>query len=470
MRPGVPVSSRGLIEEIGLLLRLGGPLALVQFGMTALGFVDVAFLGHYEASALPAMALGNTLVWACMVFCLGCATAVGPLLSQSVGAGDPSAVSRTMLRGALMAVLLSLPAMALLLPAATWLEWLGQKRELIPDAALYARINSLGVLPFLWFSLPRSLLSAHSRTASQVVATALGNALNALCDYAWIQGAFGFEAAGVEGAAWATVASRWAMFAILLASSWRELRPIASSLADPPSRAAALRPRPLLRLFRLGLPIGLQFSLEMGIFALTQILIGTFDAAAAHAAEPGGPRVAGHQIAIQMASMSFMLPLGIGMAASVRVGWAVGRNDTGGARRATLAALLAGAAIMSAFMLLFLFAPERLAGTLTDRPSIRRWAAAMIPIAVVFQIGDGIQVVSVGCLRGLGDVRSPLLVNLLGFYGVALPLGCWLAWGRGMGPVGLWWGLAAGLFAVALCLAWMLRMRLAETVGRIDAS
>lgn len=464
------IESRNLRHEIVQLLRLGGPIAFVQLGMTAMGFVDVAFLGHYDATSLPAMSLGNTLTWSCLVFCLGIVTAVDPLLSQAVGAGDAPAVTRTLLRGALLALLLTLPAMLLLLPAAHWLEWCGQKPAVIPGAALYAQITTASFLPFLWFALLRSLLSAHSRLWPQVLTIVLGNALNALLDYAWIEGRLGFAEMGTAGAAWATVCCRWLMFVSLLLLSWRQVLPHLRGFADAAVRATALRVRPLLRLLRLGLPIGAQFALEMGVFAVTQLLVGTLDADPA-LRENGGPRVAGHQIAIQLASMSFMIPLGLGMAASVRVGWAIGRGDQRGARRATAAALLAGAGIMSLFMLLFLLLPGPLARLLSDRGEILAWAVVLIPIAGVFQIGDGIQVVSIGCLRGLGDVRSPMLVNLLGFWCVGLPLGCWLGlpWGRDLGVQGLWWGLVAGLFAVAAILGWMLRQRLRENVQRLSA-
>jgi MATE family multidrug resistance protein len=359
------------------------------------------------------------------------------------------------------------PAALLLLPAPQWLCWLGQKPELIPAAASYARINTLGFLPFLWFALLRSLLSSHSRLGPQVLAIVLGNACNALLDYALVFGHFGLPAMGVAGAAWATVGCRWFMFVALLLLSWRQLAPHLRSWRDAALRHAVLARGPLLRLLRLGAPIGAQFALEMGVFASTALLIGWFDAAAG--SETGGPRLGGHQVAIQLASLSFMVPLGLGMAASVRVGWAIGRGDQGAARHAAAAALLVGVAVMSGFMLLFLCWPRQLAALLTAEVAILGWAATLIPIAGVFQIGDGLQVVGIGCLRGLGDVRSPLVVNVLGFWLFGLPLGCWLAfdWGRGLGPAGLWWGLVGGLFAVAGCLSWMLRHRLGEVTARL---
>ena len=461
--------TRNLAEELRELARLGGGVAFVQLGMTALGFVDVAFLGHYREGALPAMALGNTLTWSVLGFCMGVLTAVDPLLSQALGARDQAAVTRHLLRGALLALALTLPAVALLWPAPLWLELLGQKAELIPGAGSYARLSTLGILPFLGFFLLRAFLSAHSRLWPQVVAIVAGNALNALLDWLWVFGRCGFPELGIAGSAWATVVSRWFMFALLLWLCWRSVAPHLARLREPAVRAA-LRPlRPVLQLLRLGLPIGGQFVLEMGVFALTLLLIGQLDAAAGAAGESGGPRLGGHQVAIQLASMSFMVPLGIGMAASVRVGWAVGRGDAPAARRTAKATVGAGAFVMTLFMLLFLLCPRALTATMTDDPAITYWAGLLIPIAGVFQIGDGLQVTAIGCLRGIGDVRSPFLANVVCFWAVGLPLGCWLAfpWGRGLGPPGLWWGLTAGLFGVAAVLLATMRYRFREVAARL---
>ena len=461
-------STTSLREELAELARLGAPIALVQFGMTSLNFVDVAFLGRYPGTALSSMALGNTLSWAALVFCLGVMAAVDPLLSQAIGAKDREAVTRTLLRGAVLAAILTIPFMLILLPAETWLEWLGQKPELIGDAATYARINTFGFLPFLWFALIRSLLSSHSRVGAQVLAILMANVLNAVIDYAWIFGNFGFPEMGVAGAAWATVTCRWAMFFFLLLLSRKELGPHLRHMGDKAVRTAALAIRPLLRLLKLGTPIGLQFALEMGVFAATALLIGTFDAEVGRSGD-GGPRLGGHQVAIQLASLSFMIPLGISLAASVRIGWAIGRGDHGAARRSLLAALLSGAAVMTVFMLLFLLWPGQLTAILTDQPDIAEWAIVLIPIAGIFQIGDGLQVVAVGCLRGVGEVRAPLIINACGFWGIGLPIGCWLAfpWGFDMGPAGLWWGLVIGLFAVAFGLLATVRRRFGEERGRL---
>lgn len=468
MEPSLPresqMPSRTLGQELRQLLRLGVPIAGVQLGMTALNFVDLAMLGRHDKASLPAMALGSTIAWVAMMFCMGTVTAVDPLLSQAIGARDSAAVPRLLGRGLLLALLLAIPASLLLLPAATWLAWCGQPEELIPAAASYAMLQALGILPFLGYSVLRIVLSAHGRTAPQVWTIVAGNAANAALDYVLVFGAFGLPAMGATGAAIATVLCRWLMLFGLLAFGWRDFLPHLRALRDRAVRAEALALRPALALLRLGAPIGVQFVLELGVFAATALLVGTLDAAGAGTS---GARLGGHQITLQLASLSFMVPLGLGMAASVRVGWAVGRGDRAAVRRTAEAAMLAAIVVMCGFMLLFLLAPAHLAGLLTDQQEQLAFAATLIPIAGVFQIGDGVQVVAIGCLRGLGDVRSPVLANVLGFWVLGLPLGIWLGFACGQGAAGLWWGLVLGLFAVAVALLLVLHWRSKTALTRL---
>jgi MATE family multidrug resistance protein len=462
--PTSQTASRSTRDELWQLLRLGGPIVLVQFGMTSLNFVDVAMLGHHDAAALPAMALGNTLAWIAMMFCMGTVTAVDPLLSQAVGAQDHDAVPRVLGRGLVLALLLSVPAALFLVPSATWLSLCGQPAALVPEAAAYASLQAFGVLPFLCYGVLRSLLSAHARLWPQVLTIVLGNLANAGLDWLLIFGHWGCPALGATGAAIATVVCRWLMLFGLCWAGRADIVPRLRQLAEPAVRDAVLAVTPLLRLLRLGAPIGAQFLLEMGVFAATALLIGNLDAGTTG----GGATLGGHQIALQLASLSFMVPLGIGMAASVRVGWAVGRGDPASVQRSVRVALLAGGAVMSGFMLLFLLAPLALAGLLTRHADVLAMAVVLIPIAGVFQIGDGLQVVAIGCLRGLGDVHSPVVANFVGFWVLGLPLGCWLGFGLGGGAAGLWWGLVLGLFVVAGGLLLVLHWRVQERRQRLS--
>ena len=193
--------SRSFADELRQLLRLGLPIAFVQFGMTAMNFVDVAMLGRHDEEALPAMALGNLLSWAASVFCMGAVTATAPLLSQAVGAKDYQAIPRLLGRACLLSLVLTVPTAMLLMPAATWLELFGQPTALIPEAATYARLQALGILPFLWYSVLRSLLSSHASLMPQVVTILIGNLANAGLDWLLVFGNWGCPELGATGAA-----------------------------------------------------------------------------------------------------------------------------------------------------------------------------------------------------------------------------------------------------------------------------
>lgn len=458
--------SRSFWDEMRQLMRLGLPIAFVQFGMTAMNFVDVALLGRHDESSLPAMTLGNLMSFGVMIFCVGAITAADPLMSQAVGARDEHAVPRLLGRTLLLSLVLTLPTAALLLPAATWLQLLQQPPELIPEAANYAQLQTIGVLPFLWYCTLRSLLSAHARLAPQVLTILAGNLANFALDWVLIFGTFGAPEMGATGAGLTTVICRWLMLFGLCAFGWRDIGPHLQRLKDPAIRSRAFASAPLLRLLWLGSPIGLQFLLEWGAFGAVGLLVGFLETIEEQTAP--GALLGGHQITMMLASLSFMVPLGLGIAASVRVGWAVGRRDPQAVRRAVRVALCAAAAMMTAFMLLFLLLPAALASLLADHEAMIAVAVTLIPIAGVFQIGDGLQVVAVGCLRGLGDMRSAVIANAVGFWLLGLTIGCALTFGAGMGPAGLWWGLAIGLFTVAIGLLKVLAARASQDRERLQ--
>jgi MATE family multidrug resistance protein len=207
----------------------------------------------------------------------------------------------------------------------------------------------------------------------------------------------------------------------------------------------------------LGGPIGAQMSLEYGVFAVAGIMMGWIGTAA----------LAGHQVALNLASLTFMVPLGVSAAAAVLVGNAIGRGDMPEARRAALAATVCGVTFMALSALLMLMAPRFLAGLYTNDVAVAAVAITLLPIAGVFQVFDGLQVVAIGILRGAGDTRASMLINILGFWLMGLPVSWWLGVHRGLGPAGLWWGLTIGLVAVSFLLAWRVRIKLASDIRRV---
>jgi MATE family multidrug resistance protein len=319
-------------------------------------------------------------------------------------------------------------------------------------AGAYARIAIVGILPFYAFGALRQSLQAMGRLAPIVWTMVIANLANVVLNYAWIFGRLGFPALGAVGAAWATAVSRWLMLALLVAVAWRSLAPQLL-----PVRPAAWAWAPLRRMLAIGAPIGIQYELEYGVFAVVGVMMGWM----------GTLQLAGHQVALNLASLTFMVPLGVSTAAAVLVGHAVGRGDAAEARRAAAAGLLCGVGFMALSAAVMLAAPGALARLYTTDAAVAALAASLIPIAGVFQVFDGVQVVSIGILRGVADTRTPMLVNVLGFWLVGLPVSATLGFATAAGPRGLWWGLTAGLVLVAMILLARARRRLSGEVRRL---
>ena len=434
------------------LARLAAPIVLIQIGMMSMGVVDTIMVGRVSAAALAAVALANLFSFGIMIFGLGVIMALDPIISQALGARDHVGVSRGMQRGFLLATILTVPISVLLLAVEPVLELAGQPEEVIPLAAGYVYRTLGSVWPFYVFVVLRQTLQAHRRTAPIVVTIVAANALNAVLNYAMIFGHFGFPAMGVIGSAWATLLSRWCMAALLLALAWPH---VGAYLRRPAPNV--LEAKPILRVVRLGAPIGAQMMFEFGAFAFVALLMGRL----------GVVQVAAHQVAINLASLTFMVPLGVSSAAAVIVGHAVGRQDPDAVRRSTAAALHVGAAFMAVTAVLFVGLPEPLARLYTDEPDVLALAAVLLPIAGVFQVFDGMQVVALGLLRGLGDTRVPMLINVIAFWLVAIPVSLGLGFGLGHGATGLWWGLVVGLAVVAVTLVLRLRQRERRELVRI---
>jgi MATE family multidrug resistance protein len=244
------------------------------------------------------------------------------------------------------------------------------------------------------------------------------------------------------------------MCGTLAALGWPHLR-----AAVRPWRPGVWRTTAVGRLARLGLPIGVQQSLEFGAFGMVGLIMGGL----------GTVAMAGHQATLNLASLTFMVPLGVSSAAAVRVGNAVGAGDAPRARRAAGAAPAVGVGFMAASALALLALPRALAGLYTGDAAVLALAASLIPIAGVFQVFDGLQVVSLGILRGAGDTRAPAVANVVGFWVLGLPAGAWLAFRGGAGPRGLWWGLVLGLAATGLVNAARVRVKLRGAVARVAA-
>ncbi len=438
-------------QDLDAMIRLALPVVVVQVGMMLLGVVDTMVVGRLSSEALAAVALGHVAVMAVYSFGFGMLLALDPLVAQAVGAGDEVAMRRSVQRGMVVAIGLMVPSVLLLMPVETVLTLLRQPPETVPIASAYVRICIPGLLPYYGFIVLRQSLQAMGRLRPIVITIVIVNLFNLVADWALVFGAGPIPQLGPVGSAWATTAARTLLMVVLLVVARRELAPLFGRL-----ERAALRPQPLWRTLRLGAPIGFQVQLELVAFVVIALLMGGL----------GTIQMAAHQVTINLASLTFMVPLGVSSATAVLVGRAIGAGELDGARRAAAAGLLIGAGFMSLMAALFIGVPRLLANAYTSVEEVVVLATLLIPIAGYFQIFDGIQVVAAGVLRGAGDTRAPLLVNIVGFWCLGLPTSLTLAFRLGFGPQGLWWGLVVGLGAVAVFLigrvAWRFRGEIAR--------
>ena len=449
----VPLSAyQPVRRDLRVLMELAVPVTVVQLGLMSMGAVDTVMVGRVSAVDLAAVAIGNLYFLIMAIFGQGVLFALDPVISQAVGAREVAGVARGVQRGLILAVALAVVAMILLLPAGSLLTAARQPVEVVPIAADYAHGLILGVLPFYAFGVFRQSLQAMGNVRPIVLTVLAANLLNVLLNWVLIFGNLGAPPLGAVGSAWGTSMSRWFLIAMLVALAWSQLRPTVR-----PWRRDAFVIAPLKRFLRVGAPIGAQQFLEFGVFGAAGLLMGLL----------GTIAVASHQVALQLAALTFMLPVGVAQATSVVVGQAVGRDEPEAARRAVGAGLFIVTGVMAITAVMFVTIPGPLARVFSNDPVVVAAAAALLPIAGVFQVFDGLQVVSAGALRGVGDTRVPMFLNLLGFWFIGLPVSVLLGFTFGVGPQGVWWGLAVGIGVVAVLLLFRIRRRFGRSLRRL---
>lgn len=441
-----------LRQELSATVRLAAPAALVQLGVMLMGVVDAMMLGRVSAEALAAGALGNIATFPLLIFGAGILSALDPLVAQAHGAEDHEAISAHLQRGTVLAVALTLPYALLFWDVGPVLRLLGQPEAILGNVAAYVRGLIWGLPAFFLFFTFRQTLQAMSVVRPTVLAIVAGNVANVVGNWILIFGHLGFPALGVAGSAYSTSFGRWLMFGCLLWAARKALRVTWQGFTRE-----AVHLRRHLHLLRIGLPIGLHQAAEIFFFATLALLVG----------QMGVVALAGHQIAINLASLSFMIPVGIGGAAATRIGNAIGRQDMPGARRAAVVCLALGASVAVGCALLFALFPEQLARLYTSDRQVIAMAALLLPIGAVFQVFDGVQTVGAGILRGAADTTFPAGLAFLGFWILGLPAGWYLAYQGGLGAAGLWWGMTVGLAAVSLLLVGRIAQRFRGTIGRV---
>lgn len=436
------------MDELRALWRLSAPLLLTQLGSMMLGVVDTAIVGRLGEVPLGAVGLGNVLFFTVLVLGFGWMLALDPLVSQALGAGERERAGMLLWQGRYVGLLGAAPLGLLIVGIAASLELFGVDPETVADARPYLFARLAGLAPALLLMASRSFLQAHSVTRPLITSVVIANVINFPLTWLLVFGGAGLPGLGALGAGIASAVATVVQLAVLWA---------ATSRMDGTARAPA-EPAVMRRILRLGTPIGLQLVVEVGSFGIVAVLAGNL----------GTLALGAHNVAMTLISVTFQVAVAVGAAGSVRVGKAIGRGDGPGTRRAGLTAIGSIAVVMGLFSVLFLVLPRGLARTITDEGAVIAATVPLLAVAAAFQLSDGVQAVAAGTLRGAGDTRWPLVANVVGHYGLGVPLGAGLAFALGWGVVGLWWGLAIGLTAVALALTLRFAILSRRRIDRVE--
>ncbi|MDP1839401.1 MAG: MATE family efflux transporter [Reyranella sp.] len=442
--------------EARATLALGWPLILTNLAQTLMTATDVVMLGWLGPDALAAGALGSNLYFATMIFGLGLTTATAPMIARELGRKGHSVrdVRRTVRQGMWAAVAIALPIWLLLWHSEAILLLMGQEPTLAVQASHYMRALQWSILPFFFFLVLRSFISALERPLWALAVGAGGVVVNAVAAWCLIFGHLGLPRLGLVGAGIATTLANVLMFAALAIVVYTDRKFRRYHLFGRFWRADWPRFRAV---WHLGLPIGATLVFEVTVFNASTFLMGLISVAS----------IAAHSIALQIASLCFMVPLGLSQAATVRVGRAYGAHDVDGIRRAGWTAFALGVGFMVLTGLTMILFPRTLVGVFLDLEApanavVVNLAVSFLAVAALFQVADGAQAVAAGMLRGLHDTRMPMIYAGLGYWGIGLLLGVVLAFPARQGGIGIWIGLATGLVVVAILLVarWLRRERL----------
>jgi MATE family multidrug resistance protein len=423
--------------ELLSLLKLAGPVVLAEIGWMGMGIVDTMMVAPLGPAAIGATGLGSGVFTSIAIFGMGLMLGLDALVSQAYGSGNPDECERWLHHGVLLSLVVGPLVMALTWVAYLTLDRWGLHPDILALVKPYVVVIATGAWPLLVYAAFRRYLQGMHIVRPIMYALISANLINAGANWLLIYGNVGFPALGVAGSAWATTAARVYMAAFLFAAIRREHR----RRGDRDVRVM-IEPDRLRRLVALGSPAAATITLEVGVFAAATALAGKLDPVSAGA----------HQIALNLASLAFMVPLGLASSGAVRVGHALGARDPHRAARAGWTALAASSAIMLTIGGVFFVWPMPLLRIFTDDPQVVEIGIGLLAIAAAFQLFDGAQAVTTGILRGAGDTRTPMITNVIGHWVLGLPTGYALCFAFGWGVAGLWIGLSIGLVFVAAIL------------------
>ncbi|WP_158856863.1 MATE family efflux transporter [Lunatibacter salilacus] len=426
-------------SQFSLTFKLAYPVMLSQLGQVMVGVVDNVMVGRLGAETLAAASLANSIFFLIMMFGIGISMAITPLVAVAEGEGKKRRITKLFNHGFVINLVTGVLLFGIVLGFSPGIHYLGQPEEVVVLAIPYLLIITFSLVPLMFFQTFKQFVEGLSQTRQAMTITLICNVINIFLNWVLIYGELGFPALGLNGAGWATLISRVLMGGIIYyyvkgSKRYRRYRtPLVFKNLS----------RPIIgRMLKIGVPTGFQFVFEVGAFSTAAIMMGWM----------GVNALAAHQIAINLASVSYMMASGLSAAAMVRVGNQLGRKDIVTLREVAFSIFGMVAIFMSFFAIMFIVFRNHLPLIYIDDIGVVNTAATLLIIAGIFQLSDGLQVVGLGALRGLSDLKVPTLVTLIAYWVVGLPLGYVLAFVFDMRETGVWIGLLTGLTATAILL------------------
>lgn len=420
---------------------LAYPVMLSQLGNVMVGVADSMMVGRLGAETLAAASLANSIFFVVMMFGIGISMAITPLVAAADGEGKTKRIGRVFNHGFVINTFSGFVLLLIILLAIPGLYHMNQPKGVVDLAIPYLGIITASLIPFMFFQTFKQFTEGLSQTKQAMFITIFCNIINVFLNWVMIYGNLGFPALGLNGAGWATLASRILMGAMIFYYLWNSKRYKSYQLGLNLKKLSF----PLtLKILQIGVPTGFQFIFEVGAFSAAAIMMGWI----------GVNALAAHQIAINLASISYMMASGLSAAAMVRVGNQFGRNDIKTLREIGFTSF----AMVLIFMLFFAFIligyRNFLPTLYIDELPVVEMTASLLIIAGLFQLSDGIQVVGLGALRGMADVKIPTIITLVAYWVVGLPLGYLLAFHGGFKEQGIWYGLLVGLTSTGILLVY----------------
>jgi len=428
-----------LSDQYRINIRLAAPVILSQVGHVFVGVADSIMIGQFGAEPLGAASLANSIFNVLMIFGVGITVAITPLVAKAHSERDTERVAQYLKHGVISALAVSIPLLIAVLQTDRFLFHIGQPQDIVVMAIPYLSILTWSFIPLMLFQAFRQFTEGYSMTLPPMVISISANLINILLNYLFIYGNWGFPEMGLNGAGYATLIARILMFLAMAIYVWKTpaFQKVRQHISDTLFDWEYMR-----KIFVVGVPTGLQSLFEFGAFSAAVFMMGWI----------GKNTLAAHQIAINLSSITFMFCSGIATAASIRVGNQYGLKNKSLLRIAAFTNMKMGAWVMGVFALCFILFGRYLSSLYVDETEVIQIAAQLLMVSAAFQLSDGLQVITLGALRGLEDVKVPALITFIAYWVIGLPFGYYLAFSLQLEGIGIWIGLAVGLTVAATLL------------------